>query len=74
MCSLGGHISPPGSRHKSGSWRLLSAPLSEAGAAVEHPNGPEMWAALLAEFGLAESLQRGAALAGELAGQAGTLS
>ena len=25
-------------------------PLSEARAAVEHPNGPEVWAALLAEF------------------------
>jgi hypothetical protein len=50
MCSLGGQISPPGSRHKSGGWRLLSTPLSEARAAVEHPNGPEAWAALLDEF------------------------
>ncbi len=24
MCSLGGQISPPGARHKSGGWRLLS--------------------------------------------------
>jgi len=39
MASLGGQISPPGSRHKSGGWRLLSMPLSEARAAVEHPNG-----------------------------------
>ena len=50
MCSLGGQISPPGSRHKSGGWRLLSTPLSEARAAVEHPCGPEVWAALLTEF------------------------
>ena len=50
MCSLGGQISPPGSRHKSGGWRLLSTPLSEARAAVEHPNGPEVWNALLTEF------------------------
>ena len=50
MCSLGGQISPPGSRHKSGGWRLLSTPLNEARAAVEHPNGPEVWKALLTEF------------------------
>ena len=50
MASLGGQITPPGSRHKSGGWRLLSTPLSEARAAVEHPNGPEVWAALLTEF------------------------
>ena len=50
MCSLGGQISPPGSRHKSGGWRVLSMPLSEARAAVEYPNGPEVWAALLTEF------------------------
>ena len=41
--SLGGQISPPGSRHKSGGWRVLSTPLDEARAAVEHPNGPEVW-------------------------------
>ena len=29
---------------------LLSMPLEDARAAVEHPNGPEVWAALLAEF------------------------
>jgi hypothetical protein len=56
MCSLGGQISPPGSRHKSGGWRLLSVPLSEARMAVEHPNGPVVWAALLTEF--AAELQR----------------
>ena len=57
MSSLGGQISPPGSRHKCGGWRVLSMPLSEARAAVEHPNGPEVWAALLAEF--AAELQAG---------------
>jgi DNA-binding transcriptional ArsR family regulator len=50
MCSLGGQISPPGSRHKSGGWRLLTTPPSEARAAIEHPNGPEVWDALLAEL------------------------
>jgi DNA-binding transcriptional ArsR family regulator len=50
MSSLGGQISPPGARHKSGGWRVLSMPPSEARAAVEHPNGPEVWAALLTEF------------------------
>ena len=50
MCSLGGQISPPGSRHKSGGWRLLSTSLSEATAVVEHPNGPGVWAAVMAEF------------------------
>jgi hypothetical protein len=48
--SLGGQISPPGARHKSGGWRLLSTPLEAAAAAAGHPNGPEVWAALLAEF------------------------
>ena len=41
---------PPGSRHKRGGWRMLTTPLSEARAAVEHPNGPVVWAALLTEF------------------------
>jgi len=50
MASLGGQISPPGSRHKSGGWRLLLTSLEDAWAAVEHPNGPEVWDALLAEF------------------------
>jgi len=48
--SLGGQISPPGARHKSGGWRVLSTPLEGAVAVVEHPNGPEVWAALLDEF------------------------
>jgi hypothetical protein len=50
MSSLGGQISPPGSRHKSGGWRVLSTSLKDAAAAVEHPCGPEVWAALLAEL------------------------
>ena len=50
MSSLGGQISPPGSRHKSGGWRVLSVSLEDARAAVEHPNGPEVWAGLLAEL------------------------
>ncbi|MGH3409388.1 MAG: hypothetical protein ACRDRJ_43880, partial [Streptosporangiaceae bacterium] len=50
MSSLGGQISPPGSRHKSGGWRLLSTPLSEARAVAGHPNGPEVWNGMLTEF------------------------
>jgi hypothetical protein len=50
MSSLGGQISPPGARHKSGGWRALSMPLEEARAVVEHPNGPEVWDFLLSEF------------------------
>ena len=50
MASLGGQISPPGARHKSGGWRLPSMPLEDARAAVEDPCGPEVWAALLAEL------------------------
>jgi hypothetical protein len=50
MSSLGGQISPPGSRHKSGGWRVLSTPVDIALAAVGRPNGPEVWAALLAEL------------------------
>jgi DNA-binding transcriptional ArsR family regulator len=49
-CSLGGQISPPGSRHKSGGWRLLSTPLDEARAAAGSPNGPEVWDSLLTEL------------------------
>ena len=56
MSSLGGQISPPGSRHKSGGWRLLSVSLEDAEAVVANPNGPEVWAALLAE--LAAELRR----------------
>ena len=50
MASLGGQISPPGSRHKSGGWRLLSTPVDSALAAMEHPNGPEVWNGLRTEF------------------------
>jgi hypothetical protein len=50
MASLGGQISPPGSRHKSGGWRLLSMSLSDARAVAERPNGPEIWDGLLTEF------------------------
>ena len=50
MSGLGGQISPPGSRHKSGGWRVLTMPLEGAAAVVEHPCGPEVWAALLAEL------------------------
>jgi hypothetical protein len=50
MSSLGGQISPPGSRHKSGGWYVLSTSFEDARAAVEHPNGPKVWAALLGEF------------------------
>jgi hypothetical protein len=49
MASLGGQISPPGSRHRSGGWRVLSSPEA-ASAAVEHPNGPEVWDRLLTEL------------------------
>ena len=50
MSSLGGQISPPGSRHKSGGWRVLSTPVDSAAEVAGHPNGPEVWAALLAEL------------------------
>jgi DNA-binding transcriptional ArsR family regulator len=50
MASLGGQISPPGSRHKSGGWRVLSTSLEDARAAAGHPNGPEVWDALLTEL------------------------
>jgi hypothetical protein len=50
MASLGGQISPPGSRHESGGWRLLTMPAETARAVVEYPCGPEVWAALLTEL------------------------
>ncbi|MGH3184628.1 MAG: hypothetical protein ACRDOE_22360, partial [Streptosporangiaceae bacterium] len=50
MANLGGQIAPPGARHKSGGWRLLSTSVEDAAAAAASPNGPEVWAALLAEF------------------------
>ena len=60
-CSLGGQLSPPGSRHKSGGWRALASPLQDARAAVEQPNGPGVWNALLAEF--AAELRQGSGTA-----------
>ncbi len=66
MAGLGGQISPPGSRHKSGGWRLLSVPAVDARAAVENPNGPEVWAVLLDEF--AAELQAVEHNAGEAGG------
>src|SRR5689334_13332102 len=69
MSSMGAQISPPGSRHKSGGWRLLSTPLSEARAAAEHPNGSGVWSALLTEF--AAELQVSAARAAAAPNQAG---
>jgi hypothetical protein len=50
MASLGGQISPPGARHKSGGWRVLSTSLEDARAAAEYLNGPEVWDALLTEL------------------------
>jgi hypothetical protein len=61
MSSLGGQISPPGARHKSGGWRTLTSPLRDARAAAGQPNGPEVWNALLAEF--AAELRQGNAAA-----------
>ena len=62
--SLGGQISPPGSRHKSGGSRVLSTPLEDAREAAEHPCGPEVWARLLTEFA-AELRQAEQPVAGE---------
>jgi hypothetical protein len=56
MSSLGGQISPPGSRHKSGGWRLLPVPAEDAAGVAANPNGPQVWAGLLAE--LAAELRR----------------
>lgn len=53
-CSPDGQISPPGSRHKSGGWRVLEGPLEDARAAVKRPCGPEVWERLAA--GLAAEL------------------
>jgi hypothetical protein len=50
MNSLGGQISPPGSRYKHGGWRVLTMPPAQARASVDQPNGPQVWAVLLAEF------------------------
>ena len=50
MASLGGQISPPGSRHKSGGWRVLSMPQDAAAAVIEHPCGPEGVPVVLGKF------------------------
>jgi hypothetical protein len=50
MNSHRGQISPPGSLHKHGGWRVLTMPPAQARASVEQPNGPQVWAGLLAEF------------------------
>jgi hypothetical protein len=50
MCSLGGQISPPGARHKSGGWRTLTTPPADTLAAVTRPNGPEVWDGLLSDL------------------------
>jgi hypothetical protein len=50
MAGPGGQICPPGARHKSGGWRVLTMPLDAAVAAVERPCGPQVWAGLLAEL------------------------
>ena len=42
MSSLGGQISPPGSRHKSGGWRLLPVPAEDVAAVAANPNGPQV--------------------------------
>ena len=47
---LAGCIRPPGARHKSGGWQRLDGPLAVAAAVAERPNGPGVWAALLAEL------------------------
>ena len=41
MWSLGGQISPPGSRHKSGGWRLLTTPLRPPGRSPTSRTGRE---------------------------------
>ncbi len=71
MSSLGGQISPPGARHKSGGWRVLSTPVDVALAAVEHPNGPEVWAALLTELAAElRQIERGAESRDQVADEA----
>jgi hypothetical protein len=69
MSSLGGQISPPGSRHKSGGWRTLTSPLQDARTAAGQPNGPGVWNALLAEF--AAELRQDSTAAGPRGGRAG---
>ena len=64
MSSLGGQISPRGARHKSGGWRVLFMPLSEARAAAERPNEAGVWNALLTEFAAERPADVRSAMAG----------
>lgn len=66
MNSLGGQISPTGARHKHGGWRVLTMPPAQAKTSVDQPNGPQVWAGLLAEFDaeLQRDVQSGARAAG----------
>lgn len=50
MAGLAGQIRPPGARHKSAGWQLLTMPLDAATAAVARPCGPAVWQGLLREF------------------------
>jgi DNA-binding transcriptional ArsR family regulator len=70
MCSLGGQISPPGARHKSGGWRLLTTPLEAARTITGQPNGPGVWAGLLTEFAAElQQLEQAPAGAGQAAAE-----
>ena len=50
MAGPGGQIRPPGSRHRSGGWQMLTMRLQEAVTAVQRPCGPQVWAGLLTEL------------------------
>lgn len=50
MAGPGGQIRPPGSRHRTGGWQMLTMGLDEAVTAVRRPCGPQVWAGLLAEL------------------------
>lgn len=43
-----GCLRPPGARHKSGGWQRLDGALSAAQHIADHPNPPQVWAALVA--------------------------
>ena len=59
MASLGGQVSPPGSRHKRGGWRTLTTPLSQARAAVEHPRAGRLGGAAGRVRGRVQQADRG---------------
>ena len=50
MAGPAAQICPPGSRHKSGGWRVLTMPLDSARAAAEDPCGPAVWDGLQTEL------------------------